>query len=156
MIKRINPNLRYPIISTLLILNTTLLHAGCPRDDVDYYLSKGFTTAQITIICSTKTNQKSNTSQRLSNPLPPNSEKKPTPTFYNINQTDDIKRFLEIAIQGDMISISDEALFFTRKVCIEYDEEDNYGFKPTVCPQIKFEISRHQLEILTIQHKSFF
>ncbi|RDH80752.1 MAG: hypothetical protein DIZ80_17145 [endosymbiont of Galathealinum brachiosum] len=113
----------------------------CNRDDVEFYLSKNFTTQQITELCKAS------------------SEEKSVPVIVSsktqINLSDD-EAFIKQAIDARNIIISKEYLEYTLRVCVEYAEEDNYGFSPKVCPDIRYKIALNDLEAEETDKKLFF
>ena len=127
---------------TNLVLMTTLIslshnaYSACSRDDVDYYLSKGFSTDQITTLCDTASQSKTPEQQAKS---------------YNNTEL-----FLREAIKGRNVVLTNHSLAYTLKVCINYGEEDLYGFAPKACPNVRFEITLKGLEAKEPVKKLFF
>ena len=116
-------------------------YAQCARDDIDYYLNKGFTPEQITKICTT----------------PPLKSDKPasdiTNNFSRQSAHDKNESFLKEVIRGRNVILSKDALQYTLKICIEYGDEDLYGFAPTACPNVRFVIARKGLEVISSRKK---
>jgi hypothetical protein len=52
--------------------------------------------------------------------------------------------------------VTADSLQYTLKVCIEYGQEDIYGFAPKACPNIRFVIARKDLEVVKSQKKYIF
>lgn len=113
----------------------------CNRDDVEFYLSKNFTTQQITELCR-------NSSKTESVPVFESSK-----TKVKLGE-DEV--FLKDAIDARKITISNEYLEYTLRVCVEYAEEDNYGFAPKVCPDIRYRIAFNGLKAQKTDKKLFF
>ena len=99
----------------LLFFTATDAYAACTRDDVSFFLSKGFSQEQITAICtrakeapapSTPARQEPATSIEV---LPPAS-----------NKNRDIENYLRQVIKGHDIRIKQGFLHYTAKVCIPY------------------------------------
>ena len=140
-----------PFNKTGLVLMATLTglshnaYSACSRDDVDHYLAKGFSTDQITTLCgtasSTQTENKSTASSQLS--------KQPA-------SDNDTELFLKEAIKGRNVLLSHDALSYTLKVCIEYGDEDLYGFAPTACPNVRFKLALKSLEVKEPVKRIFF
>ena len=113
-------------------------YAGCTRDDVNYYLAKGFSTDQITTLCDSTQSSHTSTSEQA-------------PASDNKTQ-----RFLREAIKGRNVLLNKTALSYTLKVCIKYGEEDLYGFAPKACPDVRFELALNGLKIKQPEEKLFF
>ena len=43
---------KFLLLVTCILLNNNYANAECKKEDVDYYLEKGFTTEQVTALCS--------------------------------------------------------------------------------------------------------
>ena len=115
-------------------------NAACSRDDVTFYLDKGFSTDQITTMCS-----------ELSAPV---SEAAKSEQLNSEQQAvspavDDNVLFLNRAIKAQEIHLSSDSLSYTqKKMCMEYGEEDLFGFTPKVCPDVSYIISLKGLEVV--------
>lgn len=125
-------------------MQTNLSYAQCARNDVDYYLSKGFTPEQITNICAIAPLRSDKSLGEASNSLPQQ------PALEKDEQ------FLKHAIKGRNVLLTDDSLQYTLKVCIEYGDEDMYGFAPKACPKVRFTIARKGLEVIKSQKKYIF
>ena len=58
------------------------------------------------------------------------------------------EQFLKTAIKGKDIGLDEDVLFYTLRECIEYGEEDLFGFTPKACPDVRYVISLKGLEVL--------
>ena len=121
--------------SLLLMVISSQVSAACSRDDITFYLDKGFTAEQITAMCSEPSAPaaaKQNNGQQSAPPL-----------------ADENVLFLSRAIKGHKIKQSTDSLQYTlKKFCIEYGEQDIFGFAPKVCPDVIFTISLKELVVL--------
>ena len=143
-----------------LIVCAEQAYAACARSDVEYYLNKGFTTEQITAICtssSTPAITETPGEQATTTTSPPaakpgdnmsHQEMQNPNRNMNSKSAQDSEQFLKIAIKGRDIHLTQDSLRYTRKVCIQTGEEDLFGFAPTACQDIKFEIGLKGLEVL--------
>lgn len=128
------------LASLVFMMHSTHASAACSRDDVTFYLEKGFTTEQITALCSEVSKPAADAPQAESekNEQPPASE-----------AVDDNALFLSRAIKAQKINLSSDSLSYTQeKMCIKYGEEDLFGFTPKVCPDVIFTIALKGLEVL--------
>ena len=133
-------NNRTIIFSSLFFMMfSNHVSAGCSRDDVEFYLAKGFSNDQITALCSAP-------SDAGNEVLSPQSENTKQGTAAVAADEDAL--FLNRAIRAKKIELSGESLQYTQKVCIEYGEEDLFGFNPKACPDVTFIISLKDLKVL--------
>jgi len=124
-------------LTTLAImLLSNQVNAACNRDDISFYLDKGFTTDQITALCSEA-------------PAPATVQTEPQESPAATPAMDDNALFLSRAIKGHDIKLSSDSLQYTqKKMCFEYGEEDLFGFTPKVCPDVIFTVSLKGLVVV--------
>lgn len=123
----------------VFIMFSNQVNAACSRDDITFYLDKGFTTDQITVLCSEAAGTASKTSQ---------TEAQDTEQLPASAAVDDNELFLQRAIKAQKINLSSDSLNYTQeKMCMEYGEEDLFGFTPKVCPDVTFSIALKGLEV---------
>ncbi len=116
---------RQLIISTIiLVLGAGTLYAECSRDDVDYYLSKGFNPEQITRLCGKEAS-------------PPST----------LSVADDPKLMLLAAIDAKQPELTDGRLVYTEKQCLEHGISGPFGRRDRICPEITFQIALANLQI---------
>ena len=138
------------LLTLSLSTYTNSSYAECAREDIDHYLSNGFTPEQITAICTkalVKATDKTST----------DNTKQITET--NISQNTLLKKneqLLKEAIKGRNVLLTNDSLQYTLKVCVEFGEEDLYGFAANACPVINFIIARNNLEVIKSQKKYIF
>jgi len=124
------------LTSLAIMLLSHQVNAACSRDDVSFYLEKGFTTDQITALCSEV-------------PAPAAVQTEPQESHVATPAMDENVLFLNRAIKGHDIKLSEDSLQYTqKKMCFEYGEEDLFGFTPKVCPDVIFTVSLKGLEVL--------
>jgi hypothetical protein len=123
--------------SIVCMMLSSQANAGCSRDDVEFYLSKGFSNNQITDLCS-------ESSKPASDVLQPKSEAQNSSS----SKVDDNAMFLNRAIKAKTVSLSSDSLQYTLKMCIEYGDEDIFGFTPKVCPDVTYTIALKGFEVL--------
>jgi hypothetical protein len=134
------------IVSLIFVVHSDQANAACSRDDVTFYLDKGFTTDQISGMCSEP-------SVSVSEPAQPDASTERKAGAQNAGQysapsaVDKNALFLSRAIKAKDIKLSSDSLRYTLKNCIEYGEEDLFGFTPKVCPDVIYIISLKGLEV---------
>lgn len=130
------------IATATCIALSNQVNAACSRDDVTFYLDKGFSTEQISVMCSsTSAGVKSAADTQQSNAK--NKEQGPSSTV-----TDENALYLQRAIKAKNIKLNTESLQYTQKICIEYGEEDLFGFTPKACSNVKLNITLKGLEVV--------
>ena len=131
-------------LASLLAISS--VHAACPRADVEFYLSKGFTPEQIVELCRGQSvTDMSATTSPTSKPVAPAPVKKMSPTLH----------VLKSSIEAEDIEISDTALSFTNKTCVVtgYDYE---GYPDQACPMVRYSVLFAGLKIQGIERPDLF
>ncbi|MDH5472812.1 MAG: hypothetical protein OEY61_08140 [Gammaproteobacteria bacterium] len=146
-----------PVLTALTLTTLCAIslnsNAACSRDDVEFYLTKGFTPTQITSLCETTS---------LPQPKSPVTGKDSTVQTRDAavktpaTTTNDTELFLREAIKGRHVLLNHDILSYTLKVCIKYGAEDLYGFAPKACPNVRFTISLDNLTVKEPEKKLFF
>ena len=139
---------------------TTYSYAECARDDINYYLSKGFTPDQITAICTTSS-IKPEDNKSVNNTDKQNDQESGEKEMIETNNNQKTspnknEQFLKEAINGRNISLSNDSLQYSLKTCYNYGEEDQYGFAPKACPIVKYVIDLKGLEVIRSGKKYIF
>jgi len=132
------------------------VHGACSRADIEFYLSKEFTPEQITTICADDKKPLSSTDHDIvdgkvedeKQPLVfKDSEKSQNIDLDDGNREQMAKRILPSAIDGYDVYLTNDSFHFTLKTCFEYGEEDLFGFREKVCPEVQYVISWDGLEV---------
>lgn len=149
------------LLSTMSMMSSVNAFAACEREDIDHYLGKGFTPEQITTICTSGTAASPSASDEASPDQTDTSTLTPEQGHdaritNGSSSISDHELFLIEAVKGRNIKLDDTSLRYTLKVCVEYAEEDIYGFAPKACPQVSYEIKLRGLEILGSGKKYYF
>ncbi len=130
------------LVSLVLMMFSSQANAACSRDDITFYLDKGFSTDQITALCSEAARPAGAPDSETQKSEPQDTEQHSASAAVDENAL-----FLQRAIKAQEIKLSSESLQYTQKICIEYGEEDLYGFTPKVCPNVTFIIALKGLEV---------
>lgn len=139
---RVNKSYSATIVLALL-LSTQSTYAGCNRDDVDYYLSKGFTPAQIAAVCSDTTKQDS-----VVSPAVITAPTRPT-------QLQGSEKLLQSLMAGEQISLNDSELNYIQEICVAYDYDAYFPPDQVVCPRVQVSILRKDLKVLKTESLIF-
>ena len=135
------------------------VHAAplCTRADVDFYLRKAFTQTQITAICSGAPAEPGQASVVYAPPATatsPASATSPAPQRTPAElQLDSDERFLNNAIDAYDVSLGDGKLYYTRKQCVDYGDQDPGGYRNRACPLVRYAISLKELKIISTRRK---
>ena len=127
------------VFSLVVMMISSQVSATCSRDDITFYLDKGFSTDQITVLCSEAPVPAAETSMPEQQPVSP--------------EADDNALFLKRAIKAQKVDLDSSSLIYTQKICIEYGDEDLFGFTPKVCPDVTYMISLKGLAVLSTGKK---
>lgn len=156
-------------------------YAACEREDIDYYLGKGFTPAQITAICTqgpatkaseTKTDRapssatQSDKHQEAVRPEPApatgtsaesggaGSESGKKQVSAAGAAHDSNEQFLKTAIEGYDVVLGPDTLSYVSRVCAEPEEgEDLFGFSAKSCSDVKYTLDLNGLEVKSVKKK---
>ena len=101
----------------LLYLIASNAHAACTRDDVSFYLGKGFTQEQITAICTAAPEAEAPAIPATPEPAANIAVEPPAG-----GKTEDAERYLRQAIEGYDIYIEEGFLYYTARICIPYGQ----------------------------------
>ncbi len=159
------------LLSRILILLIALsaapaaLQAACSRADVEFYLDKGFSHEQITAICSQAEAPKPETSafepenvkpHRQSPSATKKTTRKENPPRQRFTDLPEHEKTLLTAIKGKNVTVNDDHIAYTLERCIDYGENDLFGFKNTACVKERFTIGLQNLEIIESGKKFIF
>lgn len=166
-------------LTTAGILLPGVSYAGCSRDDIDHYLSKGFTTGQVTSLCTqatagseqkpvatdlgSKTGQAAPASKADTNEAgsskqvaEPVSTQPVTPATTSAASAayDSNEEFLKTAIQGYDVVLTENTLTYIHKTCVKAGTEDLFGFTKEICPDVKYTLNLNGLEVKKVKRQS--
>jgi DNA-binding transcriptional MerR regulator len=130
------------LISALIALGAPVTsHAAeCSRADINHYLDKGFSLAQITKLCG----EESDTAAP-----------KTAATVKTDTTLSNISVFLQTAIDAEQVDITPDAVILTQDRCFPYGEEGYSGIRPSACVVKKVRIARKGLTIGDVIEERF-
>jgi hypothetical protein len=144
----------------------------CTRSDVDYYLGQGFTREQVVTLCAGKPATRDMPASIRSAPESEKTKGESLPAVKTTGETkappstpatpgearpladatgDDLEDFLKSAIEGYEVHLSDQALHYTRRTCIEYGPYNQFGIKTEACPDVRYAIARAGLRVKSVK-----
>jgi hypothetical protein len=146
----------------LLILTATNAHAACTRDDISFYLSKGFTQEQITAICMAATEAAAPSTPATPEPAAPSTpatlepaapstpatpepaapSTPATPEPAGGSSNKDAESYLREAIEGHDIHIEKGFLHYTARACIPYGSINNnkQPWNEEACVLVRYKV----------------
>lgn len=145
---------------------------ACTRSDVDYYLARGFTREQVVGLCTGKPaagNAAPAALPQEASPKPGDAagsdlpaetaQEKPkepeSATAHTKRLTGategGLEDFFGSAIDGYDIHLSEKALHYTRRTCIEYGPYNQFGIKTEACPDVRYTVERSGLTVKSVK-----
>lgn len=123
--------------------------AACNREDVDFYTSRGFTTEQITRLCSSgeNANQEEGYVAYSDEHYAKNDEQ------YRSRLRLEREVFLRNAVLGTNIALRGKYFSYTTEECVSEGVEKDRAFKLQACPTIRVNIDLLQAEIKEKEYK---
>ncbi|MDC1287566.1 hypothetical protein N8198_06750 [Gammaproteobacteria bacterium] len=127
----------------LLFLTVTNAYAACTRDDIDYYLSKGFTQEQIAAICTEATE-----AAAPSTTASPEAEADIAVVPPTGGSNEDAERYLREAINGDDVRVEGGFLHYTARICIPYGRfnDNKEPLTKETCEQVRYKVTLRGME----------
>lgn len=148
-----NKHLKY--LGTILLFFTlsAMVHAQCGKDDIEFYLEKGFTQEQITQLCSGSSGVTENES------IPDYTPYQQKVIIYQEGAGPDIDKdgftreereaISSLEAGGDVtnLKVTSEAITYTRKVCVFSANGPDYEDRYKACPETDFSIPRSDIKV---------
>ncbi len=163
-----------------LLFSSAVSANACSREEIDFYLQRGFSHEQVVRLCSntpvmgqdnkspqtpyTQENTKKTEASDAktipaAEPVVPETKTAPpvqpvpgTPR-HDVSQNDII--YFKTAIQSDQVDVTPDALTYLLKGCIKYGEPDFNGFKEEACVKTRTTIRRKGLQVIKAQKEIF-
>jgi hypothetical protein len=125
-------------VIALLFLTATNAYAACTRDDISFYLSKGFTQEQITEICTVAAEAAEPSASET-----PESEATTALEPPADSSNKDAERYVLEAIKGQDIRIEEGFLHYTAKICIPYGKfgENKEPWNEETCELVRHKVA---------------
>ena len=145
---------RFPFLLCLLCA-AAQARAECAREDVQFYLDKGFTNEQVTKLCAAAGGA----------PARPEAGRYRAYTDEYVDRKDEeytarlrIERevFLRNSIEATDIRVDGGSLYYIRETCVSEGVEKDRAFGLKACPEVQFRIRLAGLKIDEKEHKRRF
>lgn len=140
---------RLLLLAILPGLAASNAQAGCSRDDIDYYLSRGFSHDQVVRLCGTAPhdNQQPVTAgTHEPEPLTKNSQ----PPASTSQETLVEQTYLQAVLDAEAVQLTPETLTIIHDRCFPYGEENAIGFREEACGRMVTTIQRKGLKITRV------
>ena len=144
---------RLPLLSCLLCA-AAQAQAECAREDVQFYLDKGFTQEQVTKLCAPAAAPARPASSRYQAYADEYVDREDTE--YTARLRIEREVFLRNSIEATDIRVNDGHLHYTRENCVSEGVEKDRAFGLKACPEVQFRIRLAGLEIDEEEHKRRF
>ncbi len=134
-------NLR--IATLLLLFSAPLAWAECSRDDIQFYLDKGFTTEQVTQLCAKSAGESKNKKYRAYTEEYVDRQDHEYQTRMRVER----EAALRNSIEATDIRVERGYLYYIRPQCVSEGVEKDRAFGLKSCPNIRYRIKLAGLEI---------
>ena len=143
------PTIKPAILVCLLFFMLSVTgHSSCTKEDVEFYLDKGFTQEQITQLCS-----------KSSAEIPDYTPYQQKVIIYQEGEGPGIKdgftyeerkaiRELEIGTDVVNLVVDQDSIQFTVRVCLAIQEGTEYSQRYRTCPEVFYKVMRAGLKAI--------
>ena len=145
---------RFPLLSCLLCV-AAQAQAECAREDVQFYLDKGFTQEQVTKLCAPAAAAPARPAAKRYRAYADEYVDRED-TEYTARLRIEREVFLRNSIEATDIRVNDGHLHYTRENCVSEGVEKDRAFGLKACPEVQFRIRLAELEIDAEEHKRRF
>ncbi len=136
------------LLAALLMTIAYGANADCSKQDIDFYLSKDFTQEQITKLCTFAPTD-APVYQPYADPSRSSYDEDREERRDARRKKQETEDFLRTAISAVDVELTPESLKYTRKVCIVTGLDPDPANRLKVCPNVKYDITLHDLLILS-------
>ena len=135
--------------ATLLFLfSTSLAWADCSRDDIQFYLDKGFTNEQVTLLCSKPAGEGKKKYRAYTDEYVDRQDHE-----YQARMRVEREASLRNAIEAIDIRLEGGYLYYVRPQCVSEGVEKDRAFGLKSCPNIRYRIKLAGLKVDEKAHK---
>ena len=137
--------------AAVIVVLTNTVYAACDRSDVDYYLSKGFTQAQIAALCGQAGGLSGSASGgQSSGRYQDYGEQTERAAEVERRRRQDQEKvyFLQNALSGLDVKVTPRWLEYTRRICLATGNNPDITARTKICPEVRYQIHFKGLEVL--------
>lgn len=135
----------------LLLFSASLAWAECSRDDIQFYLGKGFTTEQVTLLCSKPASEGKKKYRAYTEEYVDRQDQE-----YQSRMRVEREAALRNSIEAIDIRLERGYLYYVRPQCVSEGVEKDRAFGLKSCPNIRYRINLVGLKIDEKEHKKRF
>lgn len=141
----------FPVAALVLwALAVGSAQAGCSRSDVEFYLKQGFANDQVVKLCASGPAAAPARSRSY------DERGRGEPRNYASRAEEEDEIFLRTAIDGYDLSVTEDALAFTRKICVNFGWKDWNGFREEACPHVRYSVALKGLQVSDTAKEFYF
>lgn len=144
---------RFPLLLCLLCAAAPA-RAECAREDVQFYLDKGFTNEQVTKLCAPAAGAARPEAGRYQAYADEYVDRKDEE--YTTRMRVEREVFLRNSIEATDIRVDGGRLYFIRENCVSEGVEKDRAFGLKACPEVQFRIRLAGLEVHEKEYKRRF
>ena len=135
----------------LLLFSAPLAWADCSRDDIQFYLDKGFTTEQVTLLCSKPAGEEKKKYRAYTDEYVDRQDHE-----YQARMRVEREAALRNAIEATDIRLERGYLYYVRSQCVSEGVEKDRAFGLKSCPNIRYRIKLAGLKVDEKEYKKRF
>lgn len=135
----------------LLLFSVPLAWAECSRDDIQFYLDKGFTTEQVTLLCSKPAGEGKKKYRAYTEEYVDRQDQE-----YQSRMRVEREAALRNSIEAIDIRLERGYLYYIRPQCVSEGVEKDRAFGLKSCPNIRYRIKLAGLKVDEKEHKKRF
>jgi len=135
----------------LLLFSAPLAWADCSRDDIQFYLDKGFTTEQVTLLCSKPAGEGKKKYRAYTDEYVDRQDHE-----YQARMRVEREAALRNAIEATDIQLERGYLYYVRPQCVSEGVEKDRAFGLKSCPNIRYRIKLAGLKVDEKEYKKRF
>lgn len=135
----------------LLLFSVSSAWAECSRDDIQFYLDKGFTTEQVTLLCSKSAGEGKKKYRAYTEEYVDRQDQE-----YQSRMRVEREAALRNSIEAIDIRLERGYLYYVRPQCVSEGVEKDRAFGLKSCPNIRYQIKLAGLKVDEKEHKKRF
>lgn len=127
--------------------------AACERSDVDYYLSKGFTQAQIAALCAQAGGLSGDANSQSSYKAYSEQTMRRAEVVRQRRKQEEQDYFLQSALAGWDAKVTSRWFEYTRRLCVATGNNPDITARTKVCPEVRYQIHFKGLQVMNYERE---